>query len=228
MTGAELKLARHKARWTQQQAARRLAVTQAYLSMVERGTRPVSDELAAKAAQVFEVPPTALPLGAYRFRGLNEKQFKEALGALEYSGFAYLRGGERMNPADLLLQALDSEDLDARVAEALPWLPVAFPQMDWEWLTQNAKLHDRQNRLAYVVHVASEVAARKGDAGLRAELLARVEGLERSRLAVEDTLCSARITRAERRWLATHRTGLAEHWNLLTDLSAEHLDHAHH
>ncbi|SNT35127.1 Transcriptional regulator, contains XRE-family HTH domain [Granulicella rosea] len=228
MTGAELKHARLTVRWTQQQAAHRLGVTQAYLSMVERGSRPVSAELTAKVVEVFQISPTALPLGPYRFRALDEKQFKEALGALAYAGFSYLRGGERMNPADLLLQALDSEDLDARVAEALPWLPVAFPQMDWVWLTRNAKLHDRQNRLAYVVHVASQVAERKGDRALAASLASRVQELERSRLAQEDTLCSERITKAERRWLATNRPEAAEHWNLLTNLSVNHLDHAFH
>src|SRR5258708_10721977 len=46
MTGQNLKEARQKAGWTQQQAASALGVTQAYLSMVERGHRPVTDSVA--------------------------------------------------------------------------------------------------------------------------------------------------------------------------------------
>lgn len=33
------------------------------------------------------------------------------------------------------------------------------------------------------------------------------------------------MTQAERNWLRTHRTSAAAHWNLLTDLKAEHLVH---
>ena len=66
MTGSELKNARKASSWTQVQAANRLGVTQAYLSMVERGERAISDELALRAANVFEVPATALPLADYQ------------------------------------------------------------------------------------------------------------------------------------------------------------------
>jgi hypothetical protein len=33
------------------------------------------------------------------------------------------------------------------------------------------------------------------------------------------------MTRAERAWLREHRPKSAEHWNLLTDLTVEQLDH---
>jgi len=42
----------------------------------------------------------------------------------------------------------------------------------------------------------------------------------------ENTLCKESMTQAERNWLRTHRSQAAEHWNLLTDLTVEHLDHA--
>jgi len=57
-------------------------------------------------------------------------------------------------------------------------------------------------------------------------LAARVAKLEPSRLAKEDTLCKESMTRAERAWLRKHRPESAEHWNLLTDLTVEQLDHA--
>ena len=167
--------------------------------MVERGTRPVSSELASRAMDVFEVSATALPLGKYEHASRGELYFKQSLGALGYSGFAYLRGPVKVNPAELLMAALDSENLDSRVTEALPWVPVAYPKMDWDWLTMNAKVHDRQNRLAFVVSLASQVAEKRGNAGLAKSLFERAGTLERSRLAGEDTLCKESMTQAERK-----------------------------
>jgi hypothetical protein len=131
-----------------------------------------------------------------------------------------------MNPTELLMDALDSQDLDLRVTEALPWLPVAYPELDWEWLTKNAKLRDRQNRLAFIVSLASRVAEKSGDIALAKGLFDKVDKLERSRLAAEDTLCREHMTQAERNWLRNHRSPAAEHWNLLTDLSTDQLEHA--
>ncbi len=79
MTGDELKNARKASAWTQAQAALRLGVTQAYLSMVERGEQAVSSELASKAVEVFEVPATALPLSEYRTRTHDDGFFQSML-----------------------------------------------------------------------------------------------------------------------------------------------------
>jgi transcriptional regulator with XRE-family HTH domain len=46
MTRKDLKEARLKAGWTQKQAAQKLGLSQAYLSMAESGVRAISDELA--------------------------------------------------------------------------------------------------------------------------------------------------------------------------------------
>ena len=123
------------------------------------------------------------------------------------------------------MEALDSDDLDSRVIEALAWLPLAYPHLNWGWLTANAKLRDRQNRLGFVVTLAGQAAERDGSSQLEQELATRVAKLEPSRLAKEDTLCRESMTRAERAWLREHRPKLAEHWNLLTDLTVEQLDH---
>jgi transcriptional regulator with XRE-family HTH domain len=226
VNGTHLKEARLSASCTQQEAAQKLGVTQAYLSMVERGNRPVSTELASRAAELFEVPATALPLDDRDAGSRDDSFFASALGALGYAGFSHLRGAARINPAKLLIDALDRDNLDPRITEALPWLPLAYPEMDWDWLTRNARLRDRQNRLAFVVALASQAAQRKGNAGLAVALAEKVGKLEPSRLAAESTLCRQTMTRAERKWLRTHRSPLAEHWNLLTDLALEHLDHA--
>jgi transcriptional regulator with XRE-family HTH domain len=161
MTGEDLKSARTASNWTQSEAALRLGVTQAYLSMVERGSRPVSNDLASEVVRVFPLPATARPIEHRAVRGGGEEFFKRALGELGYPGFAYLDSQQLVNPAELLLLALDSEDLDARVTEALPWLPMHFPEMNWKWLTSQTKARDRQNRLAYVALLASDVAQRR-------------------------------------------------------------------
>lgn len=225
MTGVDLKLARAALSWTQAEAALRLGVTQAYLSMVERGTRPVSEELATAVLKVYLLPPTARPLQVPTEHS-SESFYKEALGELGYPGFAYLQSKAALNPAELLLRALDEDELDARVMEALPWLPFRFPEMNWQWLVTNAKLRDRQNRLAFVMTLAMQVAHEREGTSSRDALALQVERLERSRLAVEDTLCKASLSQAERVWLRSHRTEAAAHWNLLTDLKMEDLAHA--
>jgi hypothetical protein len=140
------------------------------------------------------------------------------LGALGYEPFGYLRG-RLLNPAAVLLSALRQKDLPSRVVEALPWLALHFPDQNREWLVERAKLHDVQNRLAYVVTLASEL----GGAGVAAPLRELVRQLEPSRLAREDTLCHDSMTETERRWLRERRSQQAEHWNLLTDLRRGHL-----
>jgi len=225
VTGNDLKSARTASNWTQAEAAHRLGVTQAYLSMVERGNRPVSDDLTSAALQVFPLPATARPIEDRPVAKAGEEFFKRALGELGYPGFAYMESQQLLNPAELLLLAVDSEDLDARVTEALPWLPFHFPEMNWNWLTSESKSRDRQNRLAYVALLASDVAQKHGVTQLADKLRSRVTVLERSRLANEDTLAKSSMSQAERKWLRTHRTPLAAHWNLLTDLKAEDLQH---
>lgn len=225
MTGQDLKSARTASNWTQAEAAHRLGVTQAYLSMLEHGSRPVSEDLLPAVLRVFSFPPTERPLESYRGARAGEELFKRALGELGYPGFAYLKSRLSLNPAELLLLAVDSDDLDARVTEALPWLPFHFPDMNWDWLTAEAKARDRQNRLAYVTLLASDVAQSRGEAERAESLRLRAARLERCRLANEDTLAKSSMTQAERRWLRTHRTPAAAHWNLLTDLKAEDLEH---
>jgi len=223
VTGEALKTGREHAKLTQQEAASKLGLTQAYLSMLERGRRPVTTELATQAMKVFHLPPMALPLEADFHSTLDESAFKAELGALGYPGFSYLRGKSHYNPARLLFLALDRDDLDRRVVEALPWLAYKYPELDWEWLTRNAKLNDRQNRLGFVVDLAEEYAAKMSDESRKKSLDQKKAVIERSRLAREDTLSNESMTQAERKWLRQNRPSKARHWNLLTDLDVRHL-----
>jgi len=226
MDGTMLRDARLRKKWTQQDAAQALGVTQAYLSMLEKGHRAVSNRLVLKAQKVLNLPPTVLPLQPEQetmSATLRKLDFSAELGALGYPGFSYHRARRPHNPAEVLFSALNEPDLDARVAGGLPWLALAYMDMDWDWLVRNAKLHDRQNRLGFIVSVARDVAEAKHDNRGAQELQQRAQVLEDSRLAREDTFCHDSMTAAERTWLRQNRSPLAEHWNLLTDLKGEHL-----
>jgi hypothetical protein len=148
------------------------------------------------------------------------------LAGLGYAGFAHLRARARRNPAEVLLKALNEPDLDARVAEGLPWLVLRYAEMDWDWLVRNAKLSDRQNRLGFTTTLAFQLASKAGEPHRSRKLKEYAEVLDRSRLVREDTFCHDSLTEAERKWLRANRSTEAAHWNLLTDMKAENLPHA--
>lgn len=224
MNGNWLRDERERKGWTQEQAAARLGVSQTYLSLLENGRRPVSVRLARKLERKFAVPPTVLPVAA-KMAPEDAQSLVEGLAALGYPGFTHFKPGRPLNPAQLLFAALRMGDLESRVSEALPWVVWHYPDLDWRWLVDQAKLHDLQNRLGFVVSVARQVAERKGPVAT-AQALATVERrLESSRLAREDTLCRESMTQAERRWLRERRPEHAQHWNLLTGLVPEHLSY---
>jgi transcriptional regulator with XRE-family HTH domain len=129
MDGNSFKEARLKKNWTEVQAALALDVTQAYLSMLEKGHRPGSDRFVRRAVKVLNLPPITLPLRSEEV-GLpvtsQRLDFSAELGALGYPGFSYLRVRRRRNPAEVLLEALTEPDLDSRVAEGVPWVALAL------------------------------------------------------------------------------------------------------
>ena len=227
MNGRELKEARLHRGWTQQQAAGKLGVTQAYLSMVEHGHRVLPYSLARRAVEVLQAPATALPLRVATLGApLGSEKLRAELAGLGYPGFAHLRRRGRHNPAEVLLDALNESDLDSRVVEGLPWLVLRYSDMDWDWLAQNAKVADRQNRLGFVATLALQMAAKSTEPQRSRKLAEYVGVLDRSRLVREDTLCHDSLTEAERKWLRANRPAEAKHWNLLTDMKAESLPHA--
>jgi transcriptional regulator with XRE-family HTH domain len=226
MTGLDLKNARLKRGWTQEQAADKLGVTQAYLSMVEQGRRPLSSRLVARVQKSFHIAPTMLPLNVERSQLEDSEKLKSELGALGYTGFSYLRGKPTWNPAQVLFTAVSEPNLEPRVVEALPWLAWEYADLDWEWVVSNAKVHDRQNRLGYVVTLAKKLAEKRQDILRFDNLSVPLTALEHARLVREDTLCHDSMTQAERKWLRQNRPREARHWNLLTDLRLENLPYA--
>lgn len=219
MTGETLRAARLNSGLTQVEAAKRLGVSQSYLSMLESGSRPVSRRLLARVLRVYQLAPTARPLS--NDKPLDLQRLAVTLGTLGYPGYRYLSAGKpTLNPAVVLLEAL-KQDLEPRLAAALPWLALHYVDMPWAWVVEKAKVQDLQNRLGFVVSLAREVAERRGD-DVRAATLKEVEQkLERARLVREDVFGRTSLTATERRWLRETRPPSAHHWNLLTRLSAE-------
>lgn len=228
MRAVDLKLARQRRGWSQKEVARRLGLSQPYLSMLETGKRSLSPQLVSKAMRVFQLPPTFLPPSGF-FEGpklLDSQTLAEELGRLGFPGFAYLRTRRRKkNPAEVLLAALSKDDLEARLTEALPWLLLRYGgDLDTSWLLEQARVSNLQNRLGFVVNLARRVAEVVPQYQHHAHVLRQLEQeLEVSRLAREDTLCQTSLPQAKRRWLEENRPPEAKHWNLLADWRPETL-----
>jgi hypothetical protein len=146
------------------------------------------------------------------------------LGTLGYPGFAHLHYNRKLNPAEVVVRALRSRNVEARVVEALPWVLVEYPEFDWQSLMPEVKQNDLQNRLGFVVTVARQLAERRGRVKTAATLSTLEHTLEGSRLQREDSFAGDALTEAERRWLRTNRSAEAVHWNLLTSVNADNLD----
>jgi transcriptional regulator with XRE-family HTH domain len=205
----------------------RLGVSQGYVSLCETGRRKPSSSLMKKLASVYRLPPTALPVRRTdRLSMVDSRELAVSLAALGYPGFSYLRSRRKVNPAEVLLTALAQENLESRLAEALPWVLLHYPDVDKHWLVHEARLHNLQNRLGFVVSLARGLSRRTSDnTGLQA-LAQLQQELERSRLAREDTFCQESLSEAERNWLRERRSPDARHWNLLTDWTPQNVRYA--
>lgn len=226
MTAEQWKTGREKAGLTQVAAAGSLNVTQPYLSQLEKGLRVASDELARKAAELYQLPaalPLPEPLDVLR----SPDDLQQELAALGYPGFEHVRSNTVRNPAEVVLSAVVKPDLDTRLVEALPWVLSRYTDLNWEWLRDHAKLNNAQNRLGYLVHLAEQTAGALPAQHQAVQVLSEWENeLEKARLAHEGTLCRDSMPSPERAWLKTARPDAAAHWSLLTSLTAEQLSYA--
>jgi transcriptional regulator with XRE-family HTH domain len=223
----QLRLGRTEARLTQVEAAERLGVSQPYLSQLERGQRAVTERLARAAVKLYRLEPTTLPVPSEPpMAGMHRDRLVRQLGTLGYPGYSHLRSGPAVNPAVVLLEAVSEDDLDARVTEALPWVLMRYPELDWDWLLMHAKLRNVQNRLGFLVEVAGELAENRAEELGAKRLKEAEQELERARLAAETTLGREAMPAGERDWLRQHRSPEAARWNVLTRLSADQLSYA--
>lgn len=222
MSGEALCNARKRAGLKQVEAAKKLGVSQPLLSLMEKGERSVTRAVALRAMTLFHTSATQLPVSEQTRH--SDEQLAADLAALGYPGFGYL-SGEPRNPAEVLFDALDRENLDARVVEALPWLPLQYPDMDWNWLVRQAKLHNRQNRVGFVVTLAARVARVTAKRQVAKSLYRAASELKDARLAKNDTLCQSSWPPGQRRHAHARRSKVASYWNLDTRLTERDLAH---
>jgi transcriptional regulator with XRE-family HTH domain len=228
VTAPQWRAGRERVRLTQVEAARSLNVSQPYLSQLETGLREPSARLARKAAKLYRLPPTALPLSEpLDAHAVPPDILHRQLASLGYPGFEHVRSKLVSNPAEVILSAVVKRDLDVRLVEALPWVLSAYTDLNWEWLRDRAKLNNAQNRLGYLVHLGEQTACALPDRQPAVQVLSRWKNeLEEARLAREGTLCRDSMPERERSWLRLHRPEAAAHWSLLTGLTAEQLPYA--
>ena len=220
MTGPEVRDARKGQKWTQVDFARKLGVSQGYVSLLESDRRKVPQHLLPRLVSLLELPASKLPVSS-QTEPLAEDRVAGVLGTLGYPGFAHLAQKRRLNPAELLVRTLRRPRVEARLVEALPWVLVRFPNVDWPWLVSHAKQSDLQNRLGFLVTLARALAERSNDA-VTAEVLRTWERvLEASRLQKEDSFADQGLTDAERTWLRANRSAEAAHWNLLSNVTVD-------
>jgi transcriptional regulator with XRE-family HTH domain len=205
---------------SQVEAAAQLGVSQTLLSLMEKGERSVTPAVAQRAVTHLHATPELLPVSTKTRH--SDDQLAADLGALGYPGYGYLRSQPR-NPAEVFFDALDRPDLDARLVEALPWLPLRYSNMDWNWLTTQAKVHNRQNRLGFVVALSAKVAKKQAKRDVVKRLSQVVKTLEEGRLAKTDTLCQESWPPSQRKFAHNQRSVLAAHWKLDTRLTEENL-----
>lgn len=157
MTAEQWATGRGKAGLTQVAAARALDITQPYLSQLETGLRAASAGLLRRAAKLYKLPASALPLPEpLEVQDASPDDLQGKLAAIGYPGFERVRSKAGANPAELVLAAVVKRDLDARLVEALPWVLSAYPDLNWEWLRDRVKLQNAQTGWGTVAHLAEQ------------------------------------------------------------------------
>ncbi len=177
---------------------------------MERGERPVTAELRQPLKLV--VPSRKSTLRPRQ--EVTDERFRGQVAAWDYPGFASLPPTRfKLAPSALLLVVLAQPNVDSRVMEAMPWLlKLCAGQLDLPWLVRQAKVHDQQNRLGFLLEVSGVQIP---------QFLTAIGDLKRARLLEESTLCWEAMPQAMREWVRTNRTPLAEYWNVLTTLKTE-------
>lgn len=198
---------REQNKLTQVDAARLLGVSQPYLSLLEKGARPLRHKLLDRLSVVR------------RGEGLRnpDDRLRAQLSALGYAGFAHVEAARpAVEPAVALLDALSQPTVDARVTDALPWLVREYgAKMEWSWLVRQAKLRNLQNRLGFLIQLVK--ASGIGEPAM----IDALDELDKARLLAEATLCWDSMPAPTRNWMRDRRSPEAEHWNIVSLMRPE-------
>lgn len=225
MNGEQLLKERLARNWEQQETATKLDLSQPYLSLIESGKRPVTEKLARRAVRVFKLPPTALPVTSLsnNLRSNGGDLLASKLAGLGYPKYSHLKKTKKTNPAAVLMSALETDELDSRTVEALPWLIFNFSEMDWMPVINSAKLNDAQNRLGFLLSLAGDLSKQKQNEAKLALFKNLLTILGKSRLLSNDSFRRRSLAESEKAWLIKNRSRNARYWRMLSNLSANHL-----
>ena len=210
---------------SQGELARALSVTQAYISQLESGSRPISRSLAERLGALPDLPPSVIPAGHAALDDRDADLAADA-GALGYPTFAAYAGPRRRNPAAVIVSILARDQVAPGVMAAVPWLLLSHPGFDTAWLVDQVRLRNLQNRLGFLTDLALELAGASFtiDDAHAGELRVLRDKLEESRLANEGTLARV-LTPAERQFFEEHRSAAARHWHMLTGMTTAQLSY---
>ena len=194
---------------TQVDAARLLGVSQPYLSLLEKGARPVRRALRDRLNLIR----------SGRMAHTTDDRLRAQLRALGYPGFVHIDPVRPSSePVAVLLNALSQPTVDARISEALPWLAREYADvLDWPWLVQQAKLRNLQNRLGFLIQLANDPC--RAEPAMKDAL----DDLERARLIAEATFCWDSMPLPTRKLMRARRSPEAAHWNVVSLMRSEDL-----
>jgi transcriptional regulator with XRE-family HTH domain len=227
MNATELLNARQTAKLEQIDAAKKLGISQPYLSLLESGKREITEKIALRAVKMFRLPPTSIP-PKFNFEDsqpVSNEILREDIAALGFADFAGFKKKTRhKNPADVLFQAISKDNLDSETLKALPWLIVEFYDLKWEDVVKACKLNNLQNRLGFLISLAINIAVKKGEFKKASSLSTIIAELEKSKLFREEYLCNSSPTPDEQTRFKSKRSKEAESWRIFTDLNIEDLE----
>lgn len=160
-------------------------MSQAYVSQVEAGARPISRKLAARLARLPDLPPGIVPPG-HADLDAADADFAADLTALGYPGFADRAAAPMLdfeagdtntksaretrrastlaptplprNPAAVIVAILSRRQVAPSVMAAIPWVLVTHADLDAPWLVDQARRRNLQNRLGFLTDLALDVA----------------------------------------------------------------------
>jgi transcriptional regulator with XRE-family HTH domain len=212
---SQLRRWRDRNKLTQVEAASLLGISQPYLSLIESGARPLTAAIRGRIGNAAKHEVASRDT----VQEAADQRFRRQLSALEYPGFAHIaRARSKPRAEHLLLAVLTGPDVDARIVEALPWLVRQHAgQMNLPWLVRRARMENRQNRLGFVLALSRVKSS---------SISTALSELDRARLLEEATLCWDSMAPATRAWMRTHRSPLAQYWNVLTRLDSVDSSHA--
>src|SRR5260370_26789523 len=124
MLGSDLRNGRKYKGWTQQVAAAKLRVSQPYLALMENGDRRVPGKLARRAAHLYGLSLSVLPVETDWSEPpqCEDQDVAACLAGLGYPGLAYLRPAKKKNPEEVLFASFNSTKLETPLPHPLPCL----------------------------------------------------------------------------------------------------------